>query len=70
MRRYDRILRFAVVLAIIALGLIIWAMVDPRPVPVIVAMSVGQALGTLSLLGYVVVVIADLRAEASAKKKD
>ena len=61
MRHRIVIIRIAAVLALVALGLIGWAMVDPRPVPVIVAMSVGQALGTASFLAYLFVVVSDLR---------
>jgi hypothetical protein len=52
----------ASLLALVALSLIVWAVLDPRPVPVIVAMSVGQVLGTLSFCAFLAVVIGDLRA--------
>jgi len=60
--RRARVLRFACVVALLALGLVVWSLVDPRPVPVVVAMSLGQALGTLSFGAYLAVVLADLRA--------
>ena len=44
-----------------AVCLMTWSLVDPRPVPVVVAMSAGQALGTLSLVAFLTVVTADLR---------
>ncbi len=47
--------------ALIALALMVWSVVDPRPAPVVIAMSLGQGLGTLSLLAYLLVVIDDLR---------
>jgi hypothetical protein len=59
--RYSKLLRAACVLAIVALALMAWSMLDPRPLPVLVAMSVGQALGTLSLVTFLAVVIADMR---------
>jgi hypothetical protein len=55
------VLRAACVLALVALGLMAWSLFDPRPMPVILAMSVGQALGTLSFLSFVYVVVADIR---------
>ncbi len=58
---YPRVLRAACLLALAALGLMIWSLLDPRPVPVMVALSAGQALGTASLLAFAVIVIADLR---------
>jgi hypothetical protein len=49
------------VLALVALALMGWSVLVPRPVPVIVAMSVGQGIGTLSLVLYLVVVGLDVR---------
>lgn len=60
-RSYDRALRVASVIGLAALGLMVWSLLDARALPIVVAMSVGQVLGTFSLLIYVAVVIADLR---------
>jgi hypothetical protein len=49
-------------LALVALGLMVWSLLEPTPTPVLVAMSVGQALGTVSLLLFLAVVAADMRA--------
>jgi hypothetical protein len=57
----TRLLRAACVLALVALALIVWSLFDPMPIPVIVAMSVGQVVGTLSFLAFGFVVVADLR---------
>jgi hypothetical protein len=57
----ERRVAFACVLALIALGLIVWSLVDPAPLPVIGAMTVGQVIGTLSLLFFVFAIVADLR---------
>ncbi len=59
--RFPRILQAACLLGLGALGLMVWSLFDPRPIPVIVAMSAGQVLGTLSLLAFLAVVAADLR---------
>jgi hypothetical protein len=59
--RSTRLLRVACLLTLVALALMVWSLLEPTPMPVIVAMSIGQALGTLSLLAYLAVVIADLR---------
>jgi hypothetical protein len=61
MKHARHVLSGACVLALLALGLMIWSLFDPRPIPVIVAMSIGQVLGTLSLLAFVYVVAADWR---------
>jgi len=56
-----RVLRFAAVLAIVALGMILWAIHDSGVIPVMISMSVGQGLGTLSLVLYLVVLVTDIR---------
>lgn len=48
-------------LALVALGLMVWSLLDPRPVPIMVAMSTGQVLGTISLALFGWVVISDMR---------
>jgi hypothetical protein len=55
------LLTVSCVCALVALVLMVWSVLDPRPVPVIVAMSVGQVIGTFSLLLYGVVVLLDIR---------
>jgi len=57
-----RVLDAACLVALAALALMTWQLFDPRVWPVIIAMSVGQLLGTASLVAYVSVVIADYRA--------
>ena len=57
----ERRVRRACYLALAALALIIWSLVQPAPLPVIGAMSLGQLLGTLSLGFFLYAVAADLR---------
>jgi len=57
-----RVLQASSALALVALALIVWSLVDPRPIPVILAMSAAQALGTLSFVAFLWVVVRDLRA--------
>ena len=38
----------------------VWSLLEPTPMPVLVAMSVGQVLGTISLLMFGAVVLADI----------
>ena len=57
---HERILRAACLLALLAIALMVWALLVPTPMPVMVAMSVGQALGTLSLVAYLYIVGADI----------
>jgi hypothetical protein len=60
--RTERLLRAACGLALCALALIVWSVLDSRPGPVMVAMTVGQVLGTLSFGAYLIVVVLELRA--------
>jgi hypothetical protein len=57
---HERILRAASLLALLAIALMVWSLLVPTPMPVMVAMSVGQALGTLSLAAYLYIVGADI----------
>lgn len=55
------LLRAASVLTLLALGLMVWSMLDPTPLPVMLAMSVGQMFGTLAFAMYGLAVYKDLR---------
>jgi len=54
-------LRIACVLAIVALLLMSWSLFDPRPAPVLIALSLGQAIGTASFVVYLSIVAWDVR---------
>ncbi|MBX3185839.1 MAG: hypothetical protein KF819_02445 [Labilithrix sp.] len=54
------LLRVACGLGLVGLALMVWSIVDRTVWPVLVALSVGQAVGTLSFLLYLVVVVRDL----------
>lgn len=58
----EKILRAACFLALIAIALMVWSVLDQRPAPVVIAMSVGQVFGTLALVAFLFVVLLDLRA--------
>jgi hypothetical protein len=62
-------LRGSAVLTIVALGFMVWSMLDPTPLPVMLAMSAGQLFGTLAFALYLAVVIRDLRREQRAKRE-
>lgn len=46
----GRLIDVACIAALIGIALMLWSVVSPRPLPVFLAMSAGQAIGTLSLL--------------------
>jgi len=56
-----RLLIFACVLGLIGIALMSWSLFDQGWLPVMMAMSVGQGIGTLSFVLFLVVVLIDLR---------
>jgi hypothetical protein len=66
--KQSRILVASCAFALLAVGLMSWSLFDPTPIPVVIAMSVGQVLGTLSLATFVYVVVADWRAQLARAK--
>ncbi len=68
-RQAPRALVAACVCALAALALMTWQLFDPRVFPIIIAMSVGQILGTASFAVYLYVVVADLRTHWRGEKK-
>lgn len=63
----EKLLRLACVLALVALPLMVWSVFDPRVWPVLVALSVGQVVGTLSFALFVFVVARDLNVRRKMK---
>ena len=64
-------LRAACMLTLVALALMVWSLLEPTPLPVMVAMSVGQGLGTIAFGIFGWVVFKDLtRARAERKSLD
>ena len=46
------VIRFACAANLLSLALMSWSVLDPTPLPVMVSMSVGHALGSLALASY------------------
>lgn len=53
----ERLVRIACYGSLLSMGLMGWSVVDPTPFPVMISMSVGQAIGTVALLCYTVAVL-------------
>lgn len=51
------------VLPLLGLAFLAWSLVDPRPLPGIATVSLGQALGTAAFAIYVFVIARDLHRE-------
>ncbi len=64
-----RVLRLSAICALLALGLMTWSLVDPTPAPVLLALSLGQLIGTVSFMGYLLVVVLDLQLLRRWRKK-
>jgi hypothetical protein len=67
-RSVERWLVVACGCALAALGLMTWQIFDPTVWPVMVAMSLGQVLGTASFVAFGYVVLADFRAHRLAER--
>ncbi len=64
----TKLLRVSCVLGLIALPLMVWSVFDPTVWPVFLALSVGQALGTLSFVLFLAVVARDLALERKLRR--
>lgn len=53
----ERVVRLACIATLVSLVLMAWSVLDPSPLPVMVAMSVGQGIGTLALVFYLGAVV-------------
>jgi len=57
----SQLMVYACVLGLISLALMSWSLFDQGWIPIMMAMSVGQGIGTLSFALFLVIVIIDLR---------
>jgi len=57
----SRLMIYACILGLIGLALMSWSLFEQGWIPVMMAMSVGQGIGTLSFALFLVVVLIDLR---------
>ena len=62
------LVRVSGVLTIIGLVLMVWSMLQPTPLPVMLAMSVGQIIGTTAFAIYIFVVVRDVQRHRRAKR--
>jgi hypothetical protein len=56
-----RALQVSAVLTLLAVALMVWSLVQPTPLPVMLAMTAGQGLGTLAFGLFLFVVVRDVR---------
>jgi hypothetical protein len=61
------LIRVACWLSLIGLGIMTYSILSPRPLPVILAMSVGQVIGGAGFACYIVAVVLDAARERHDK---
>jgi hypothetical protein len=74
MKIFARVLRTSVVTltraacicALVGLSLMAYSIVDPRPIPVIAAMSVGHVFGIGAFVCYLLAIVLDIRSRGGA----
>jgi hypothetical protein len=66
--RSHTLLRVSGGLTLLALALMAWSMLEPTPLPVMHAMTVGQAIGTSAFALYLFVVLRDVRRDRRARR--
>ena len=64
----ERVMRVACYLALVGLVLMIWSVFDPTVWPIMLAISLDQAIGTLSFLLFLIVVARDLHLARALRK--
>lgn len=67
--RMTTLLRISAVLTIIGLAMMVWSLLVPTPMPVMLAMSAGQAFGMLAFLLYIIAIVIDLRRDRRARRE-
>ena len=63
-----KLLRFSCLLTLLGLAMCLWSLLSPKPIPVIMAMSVAQGVGTVAFLLYLAVLYFDLRLSKTLPK--
>jgi hypothetical protein len=56
-------LRVSAVLTLIGLALMVWSLVQQTPLPVMLAMSLGQGIGMIAFGLFIYVVVREIRRE-------
>lgn len=66
--KMPTLLRFSAAFTIIGLALMVWSLLQPTPLPVMLAMSVGQLFGTTAFVLYLISIVIDLRRARRARR--
>src|SRR5688572_25010213 len=63
------LLRISAALTVLGLASMVWSMLQPTPLPVMLAMSAGQVFGTTAFALYLIVIVIDLRRGRRARRE-
>ena len=55
----QRLITIACVFGLTSIAFTSWAVLDPRPLVVIAAMSIGQGIGILGVVAFLIIVLRD-----------
>ena len=55
-------------LTLLGLALMVWSVLQPTPLPVMLAMSLGQVIGTAAFAAYGLAVVLDVRRKWRAQR--
>lgn len=66
--KMPTLLRFSAAFTILGLVLMVWSLLQPTPLPVMLAMSVGQMFGTAAFVLYLISIVIDLRRVRRARR--
>ena len=64
-----RLVTISAISTLVALGLMVMGIVFPRPLLLVLAMSLGQLFGTLSLALYLLAIVLDLQGWSTEDEK-
>jgi hypothetical protein len=64
----TKLLRISALLTIVGLAFMVWSILVPTPLPVLLAMSVGQTIGMTAFGLYLSVILVDLRRSRRARR--
>lgn len=65
----TKLLRISALLTVVGLALMVWSLLQPTPMPVLLAMSAGQGIGMLAFGIYLYVILIDLRRGRRARRE-
>jgi hypothetical protein len=65
----PRLIIASSILTLLGLALMVWSVIQPTPLPTILAMSLGQVIGMSAFGLYILAIALDLRRDARAHRR-